>query len=207
MATAIDYLAAQLYDSKNTDSQRLAHQMGELINGQLAMNPIPQVFRPLIDVYANKDAFSGRPIESMAMQRLRPEDRYSANTSELARLLSKAGVLVDPVSLVAGTGVKQLSPVQIDSLIRGYFSGVGTLAVSAVDGLLHHTLIDRGAALPVPLRTLTGSFAEELPTTSSRYVDSLYRTAQDIEQVVRQLPQRAVEGRHRGGAAHRRHGR
>jgi hypothetical protein len=56
------------------------------------------------------------------------------------------------------------------------------LAVSAADGLLHHTLIDRGAALPIPLRTLTGSFAEELPTNSSRYVDMLYKTAQDVEQ-------------------------
>jgi GNAT superfamily N-acetyltransferase len=181
-ATAIDQLFALWYDSENTDSQRFAHQMGELVNGQLAMNPIPQVFRPLIDVYANKDAFSGRPIESLAMQRLRPEDRYSSNTSELARLLGKSGMLVDPVSLVAGTGVKPLSPVQIDSLIKGYFAGVGVFAVSAVDGLLHHTVIDRGAALPVPLRTLTGSFVEELPTNSSRYVDMLYKTAQDVEQ-------------------------
>lgn len=181
-ATAIDELFALWYDSENTDSKRFAMQMGELVNGQLAMNPIPQVFRPLIDVYANKDAFSGRPIESLAMQRLRPEDRYSSNTSELARLLGNSGMLVDPISLVAGTGVKRLSPVQIDSLIKGYFAGVGVFAVSAVDGLLHHTVIDRGAALPVPLRTLTGSFAEELPTNSSRYVDMLYKTAQDVEQ-------------------------
>lgn len=181
-ATAIDSFAALFYDSENTNAERFTHQMGELINGQLAMNPIPQVFRPLIDVYSNKDAFSGRPIESLAMQRLRPEDRYSSNTSELARLLGKSGVLVDPVSLVAGTGVKQLSPVQIDSLIKGYFAGVGVLAVSAADGLLHHTVIDRGAALPIPLRTMTGSFVEELPTNSSRYVDMLYKTAQDVEQ-------------------------
>lgn len=180
--SAIEHMTALMVDQENTNAERFANQIGELINGQLAMNPIPQVFRPLIDIYSNKDAFSGRPIESMAMQRLRPEDRYTYNTSELARMLSKSGVFVDPVSLVSGTGVKQLSPVQIDSLVRGYFSGVGTLAVSSVDGLLHHTLIDRGEALPAPLRTLTGSFAEELPTNSSRYVDSLYKTAQDIEQ-------------------------
>jgi len=181
-ATAIDNFSALFYDSKNTNIDRFTTQMSELINGQLAMNPIPQVFRPLIDVYANKDAFSGRPIESMAMQRLRPEDRYTNNTSELARLLSKSGVFVDPVSLVAGTGVRQLSPVQIDSLIKGYFAGAGVFAVAGADGLLHHTLIDRGAALPVPLKTLTGSFAEDLPSNSSRYVDMLYKTAQDVEQ-------------------------
>lgn len=182
VATAIDHFMALAYDSENTNAERFTAQMGELINGQLAMNPIPQVFRPLIDVYANKDAFTGRPIESLAMQRLRPEDRYSSNTSELARLLSKSGVFVDPVGLVSGTGVKQLSPVQIDSLIKGYFAGVGVFVVAGADGLLHHTLIDRGAALPLPLRTLSGSFAEDLPTNSSRYVDMLYKTAQDVEQ-------------------------
>jgi hypothetical protein len=182
VASAIDNFSALFYDSENTNAERFTNQLSELVNGQLAMNPIPQVFRPLIDVYSNKDAFSGRPIESLAMQRLRPEDRYTSNTSEMARLLSKSGVFVDPVSLVAGTGVRQLSPVQIDSLIKGYFAGAGALAVAGADGLLHHTLIDRGAALPVPLKTLTGSFAEDLPSNSSRYVDMLYKTAQDVEQ-------------------------
>lgn len=181
-ATAIDHFSALFYDSENTNAKRFTEQLGELINGQLAMNPIPQVFRPVLDIYANKDAFTGRPIESQAMQRLRPEDRYTHNTSELARLLSKSGVLVDPLSLASGTGVKQLSPVQIDSLIKGYFAGVGVLAVAGADGLLHHTLIDRGAALPLSTRAMSGSFVEELPTNSSRYVDMLYKTAQDVEQ-------------------------
>lgn len=179
--SAIEHLTALLVD-ENTDAKRFGSQIGELVNGQLALNPIPQVFRPMIDIYANKDAFTGRPIESLAMQRLRPEDRYTYNTSELARLLSKSGVFVDPISLVSGTGVKQLSPVQIDSMIRGYFSGVGTMATAAVDGLLHHSVIDRGEALPMTLKQMTSNFASELPENSSRYVDMLYRTAQDIEQ-------------------------
>lgn len=182
LGTAIEHLTALAIDPENTNAKRFANQLGDLVNGQLAMNPIPQVFRPLIDIYANKDSFTGRPIENMAMQRLKPEDRYTYNTSELARLLSKSGAIVDPVSLVSGTGVKQLSPVQIDALIKGYFSGVGTLATAAVDGLLHHSVIDRGEALPTTIKTFAGSFAESLPTNSSRYVDMLYSTAQDIEQ-------------------------
>jgi hypothetical protein len=182
MGSAIEHLTALMVDPENTNAKRFANQLGDIVNGQLAMNPIPQVFRPLIDVYSNKDAFTGRPIENMAMQRLKPEDRYTYNTSELARLLSKSGAIVDPLSLVSGTGVKQLSPVQIDSLIKGYFSGLGTLATAAVDGLLHHSVIDRGEALPATIKTFAGSFAETLPTNSSRYVDMLYSTAQDIEQ-------------------------
>lgn len=182
MGSALEHLTALAIDPENTTAKRFANQLGDIINGQLAMNPIPQVFRPLIDIYSNKDSFTGRPIENMAMQRLKPEDRYSYNTSELARMLSKSGMIVDPVSLVAGTGVKQLSPVQIDALIKGYFSGAGTLATAAVDGLLHHSVIDRGEALPATIKTFAGSFAESLPTNSSRYVDMLYSTAQDIEQ-------------------------
>lgn len=182
MGSAIEHLTALAIDPENTNAKRFANQLGDLVNGQLAMNPVPQVFRPILDIYANKDAFTGRPIENMAMQRLKPEDRYTFNTSELARLLSKSGAIVDPLSLVSGTGVKQLSPVQIDALIKGYFSGVGTLATAAVDGLLHHSVIDRGEALPATIKTFAGSFAESLPTNSSRYVDMLYSTSQDIEQ-------------------------
>lgn len=182
MGSAIEHFTALIIDSDNTDSKRFMHQMGDLINGQLSMNPIPQLFRPMIDVYSNKDAFSGRPIESLAMQRLKPEDRYTYNTSEIARMLSGAGVLIDPISFVAGTGVKRLSPVQIDSLIRGYFSGLGVFATSTVDSLLHHSVIDRGEALPLTLKDFAGSFAERLPSNSSRYVDMLYTTALKIEQ-------------------------
>lgn len=180
-ATAVENLLALGLDSENTNIKRFYDQTKELINGQLAMNFVPQIVRPLNEIYANKNSF-GKPIESAALQRLRPEDRYTYNTSELARLLSKSGLIVEPIGFISGTGAKQLSPVQIDHLIRGYFSGMGTLATAAVDGLLHHSVIDRGEALPATLKTFAGSFAETLPTNNSRYVDMLYTSAQHIEQ-------------------------
>jgi hypothetical protein len=181
-ATAIENLTALFVDSENTNAKRFAHQLGDIINAQLSINPIPQMVRPMIDVYANKDAFTGRPIESLAMQRLRPEDRYTYSTSELARLMSQSKLLFDPVSLVSGTGYKQLSPVQIDSIIKGYFTSAGVLASAAVDGLLRSTVIDRGERLPVALRTKSFGIAEDLPANSSRYVDILYDAAKKIDQ-------------------------
>lgn len=180
-ATAIENFTALWLDSENTNAKRFAHQMGDVINAQLALNPIPQMVRPMIDVYANKDAFTGRPIESLAMQRLRPEDRYTYNTSEIARLIGSSKLLFDPVSFVSGTGYKVLSPVQIDSLIKGYFTSVGVLASAAVDGLLRSTVIDRGERLPVALRTKSFGIAEELPANSSRYIDILYDAAVKID--------------------------
>ncbi len=97
-------------------------------------------------------------------------------------MLGKSGLLVDPISLVSGTGVKHLSPVQIDAMIRGYFSGLGVLATATADSILHHTVLDRGATLPMTVKDFAGSFAESLPSNSSRYVDMLYSTAQSIEQ-------------------------
>ena len=182
MGSAIEHLFALGLDSKHTDGKRFAKQLGDLVSSQLAINPMPQFVRPLMEVYSNKDGFTGRPIESQGMSNMRPQDRYSSSTSELARLFGKVGI-PEPFSLVSGGGYKALSPVQIDSLIKGYFSGAGVLAVAATDSLLHHTVVNRGAALPLTLRDKTFGFAQDLPANSSRYVDMLYTAASDIEQI------------------------
>lgn len=182
VASAIENFTALFLDSENTNAKRFAHQLGDIINAQLSINLMPQMVRPMIDIYANKDAFTGRPIESLAMQRLRPEDRYTYNTSDIARLLGRSGLLFDPVSFVSGTGYKALSPVQIDSLIKGYFTSTGVLASAAADSLIRHTVVDRGEGLPMSLRSKTFGIAEELPANQSRYVDIIYDAAVKIDQ-------------------------
>lgn len=125
------------------------------------------MFKPLVDLYANRDSFTGRAIESMGMEKMRPEDRYTMRSSEFAKLVGKANML---------------SPVQVDHLIRGYFGWLGTAAVTSVD------LIVRLGEAPVrPARELRdmfliGSFAETLPSGSSRYVTQMYEQSKEIEE-------------------------
>lgn len=78
---------------------------------------VPQIVKPLAEVYTNKSFFSGLPIESQAMQGLAPEQRFRASTTEAAKEISKL--------------VPYLSPVQIEHLISGY---LGALPIAAMAG-------------------------------------------------------------------------
>jgi hypothetical protein len=89
--------------------------------------------QPALDVYANYDAFTQRPIESMGMDRLSPELRKRASTSKAGEWISQGlnatvGALGDPE-----LNPLALSPVQVDHLISGYFGQVGTWAASSGD--------------------------------------------------------------------------
>lgn len=156
---------------------RLSHMIFETF----AMDPTPQLVVPIAEIYANKDGFTGRPIEGMSLQKLRPEDRATESTSSVARMLGQMG-LPNPVALVKGN-YEKLSPVQIDHLVRGYFGWIGTTASNILDFGLR-PLMDRGERPAYRLKDIfvVGNFAEGLPAGSSRYVDQLYDQARVIEQ-------------------------
>jgi len=172
---------AELMFDKEMTGQRFGQRISSMVFQTFAMDPTPQVLKPFIDVYANKDSFSGRAIEGMADERLRPQDRYNERTSEIARLLGSWG-LPDPVRLAKGE-YAGLSPKQIDFLLRGYFGWMATVATTASD-MAARPLLGRGDRPALRLRDtfLAGNFVESLPTGSSRYVTAMYEQAKDVEQ-------------------------
>ncbi len=174
-------MGVELFASDDMDGKRFTANLGKIVGSQLSMNPIPQLVKPMLDVYANKDSFTERPIESMAMQRLQAKDRYTERTSEVARFLGGLG-LPDPVMAAMGH-YNELSPVKVDALIRGYFSWVGTMATTALDYGIR-PMMDRGERPAMRLEDvfLVGNFVKELPSASSRYVSKMYDQAHIIEQ-------------------------
>ncbi|MDR0215905.1 MAG: hypothetical protein LBJ15_18180 [Comamonas sp.] len=172
---------AELMLSEEMTGKRFGQRISDMVFNTFAMDPTPQFIKPFIDVYANKDSFSGRPIEGMADERLRPQDRYNERNSEVARMLGSWG-LPDPVRLAKGE-YSGLSPKQIDFLLRGYFGWLATVSTTASDTLVR-PMLDRGERPAMRLRDtfLAGNFVESLPTGSSRYVSTMYEQAKDVEQ-------------------------
>lgn len=172
---------AELMMSDEMTGKRFGQRISDMVFNTFAMDPTPQFIKPFIDVYANKDSFSGRPIEGLADERLRPQDRYNERTSEAARLLGSWG-LPDPVRLAKGE-YAGLSPKQIDFLLRGYFGWLATVATTVTDAAARPAM-DRGERPAMRLRDtfLAGNFVESLPTGSSRYVTTMYEQARDVEQ-------------------------
>ncbi|MBO9679565.1 MAG: hypothetical protein J7556_15085 [Acidovorax sp.] len=172
---------AELMLDKEMTGKRFGQRISDMVFNTFAMDPTPQFIKPFIDVYANKDSFSGRPIEGMADEKLRPQDRYNERTSEAAKLLGSWG-LPDPVRLAKGE-YSGLSPKQIDFLLRGYFGWLATVATTATDTIARPAL-DRGERPAMRLRDtfFAGNFVESLPSGSIRYVSQMYEQAKEVEQ-------------------------
>jgi hypothetical protein len=58
-------LEQMVNDSK--DGKLFIERMGHVVMDTFAFNPTPQMIKPMIDLYANKDSFTGRDIETMGM--------------------------------------------------------------------------------------------------------------------------------------------
>ncbi len=130
---------------------------------------MPQLFAPAVDVWRNRGSFTQRPIETLAQQRLSPELRQTASTSDVARGVS-----------AASQGF--LSPVQADYLIAGYFGWVGRQAVLMAD---HATrpLTDRPS--PERLPVISDLMQRFVPTEQgghSKYLTRFYEVAKTTEQ-------------------------
>lgn len=167
VATLAERMAEKWFDDEMT-WKRFSDVTLSLFGNQLAMNPVPQAFKPILDIYSNKDSFTKRPIESMSLERLDPEMRYNASTSMVARGASEA---------IGGA----LSPVQIDHLIRGYFAWLGSVVVGGTDSLIR-AVSDEPVrpAKDVP-KFLSGGMVAELDSASSRYVTQMYDQLAEVE--------------------------
>jgi hypothetical protein len=82
---------------------------------------MPQIVKPIAEVYANKSFFSGNPLESERLRKLDPEARYNASTTEMAKWFA---------SMVPG-----LSPIQIEHIVSGYLGQVPLMVAASADGL------------------------------------------------------------------------
>jgi len=90
---------------------------------------MPQAIKPLLEVYTNKNFFSGQNIESQSMQGRSPEERFNASTTEAAKALAK---------------VLPFSPVQIEHIARGYFGTAPLAMMSVASGFMREDT--KGAA-------------------------------------------------------------
>lgn len=96
------------------------------ITDTMAINPVPQAFKPAVEVYFNYNTFSDRPIESRGDEFLPPSERKTPHTSDFAAWVS--GVLEGAVG-----EENALSPKQLQHLWRGYTGGMGMYLLNAAD--------------------------------------------------------------------------
>ncbi|WP_328186885.1 LPD38 domain-containing protein [Marinobacter sp. OP 3.4] len=120
IATMAERVTEQFVNEEAT-GKLFRQRLGHMLTDTFSFSPVPQVAAPLLDVYSNYDAFTGRPIESQGMQRMRPSLRMRPTTTEPAKWVSSGvEMLLGPDNSLTP------SPVQVDHLIQGYFGSVGS---------------------------------------------------------------------------------
>jgi hypothetical protein len=155
-------------------AERLLHAVTETF----AMNPTPQLFKPIIETWANKSFFTGRDIESQSMQRLSKVERKKAWTSQTAIGASQVmdAILWDEVVL---------SPVQVEHLVNAYLGWLGATALSIIDVAARPL---SGAASQPDKRiedySVIGRFVREGKGRNSRFVTEFYKQKKEIDQHV-----------------------
>jgi hypothetical protein len=144
-----------------------------MLTDTFAMNPVPQLIRPIVDLYANKDAFTGAPIESAGMERLSKQERVTDNTSPIAQALGGISTILGEKG--------QLSPVQVDYAIKAYFGWLGGTATQA--SVYAVQPFKDGAYPDVKIiDKVSQGFIKSLPTEQSRYVTAFYENNKEISQ-------------------------
>jgi hypothetical protein len=153
-------------DAKARD--RFATRLYHIVMDNLSMNPVPQLVKPAVDLYANNDPFRNRAIETPGMEKLSKSERIGGNTTAMAIMLGKAGVL---------------SPVQIDYMIAGYFGWLGSHIAMAADTPLRPAMnLPEKAEKKVDEAFFVGDWVKELPANQSRYVEEFYKQAVQVRE-------------------------
>jgi hypothetical protein len=173
LGTVAERVAEQIMD-QGVEGKVFGQSLSRMMTDTFAINPTPQMFKPLIDLYSNKDSFTGAPIETAGMERLSKAERIADRTSPLAIALSKVSNVFLPESM-------EVSPVQTDYTIKAYFGWLG----GTVSWLSHYAVMPFSkSAYPDNnwTETLSMGFIKSLPATQSKYVTAFYENNKEISQ-------------------------
>jgi hypothetical protein len=143
-----------------------------------AFNPIPQTFKPLIEVATNYNFFTMRSIVGQGMQDVAPQFQVGPGTSKTAEWIG---------------GKLGLSPMKIDQLIKGYTGTIGGYVIDVVDAMANEfadvpKASKRFEQMPIIKRFMLDPEARGSVTQFyelQKSVDTFVRTANLLEKTAR----------------------
>jgi len=169
-----EQMARQFVDA-NAEIKDIGSAIYHTLSDTFAVSIVPQAFKPLLEIYANKDSFRNTPIESMSMQRLSKKERSKPWTSDVAKGTSSA------MSEVLPEGAT-LSPVQIQHLVRAYTGWAGATTLASIDFLIKKINGDITPETKLSEYTWNpvSSFARDSEAKSSKYVTQFYDNMSEL---------------------------
>ncbi|WP_323916424.1 LPD38 domain-containing protein [Aeromonas caviae] len=164
---------------KDTGAQ-FGKAVARAIGDTFALNPTPQLVKPMVEAAFNYDSFRGGPIDGPQDLNVQAEARYSEQTSLLMRELGEL------------TG---FSPKQLEHLVIGYTGTMGSYVMAAADGLIRAARPGESAswrADEIPL--VKAVYRGTGPAKSTQHMEEFYRMLNEVNQLKRTVDQYRSEG-------------
>lgn len=164
---------------KDTGAQ-FGKAVARAIGDTFALNPTPQIVKPLVEAAFNYDSFRGGPIDSPQDLAVKAEARYNEQTSLLMRELGE---------------LSGLSPKQLEHLVIGYTGTMGGYVMATADGLIRASRPGESAswrADEIPL--VKAVYRGTGPAKSTQHMEEFYRMLNEVNQLKRTVDQYRSEG-------------
>ncbi|MGN5084975.1 LPD38 domain-containing protein [Aeromonas sp. 31P] len=164
---------------KDTGAQ-FGKAVARAIGDTFALNPTPQIVKPLVEAAFNYDSFRGGPIDSPQDLAVKAEARYNEQTSLLMRELGE---------------LSGLSPKQLEHLVIGYTGTMGSYVMATADGLIRASRPGESAswrADEIPL--VKAVYRGTGPAKSTQHMEEFYRMLNEVNQLKRTVDQYRSEG-------------
>lgn len=170
---SIGSIAARTVEkTMDDDPEGLGKDVARIIANNFHLNLMPQIAAPLVEQYANRNSFTGAPIETPGLEGLQPFLRSKPGTSET---MKAAGMLTRdlPEEL-------QVNPVRAEALLRGYLNSWATYALMASDRIAFGDRLPemRTDEMPVVKR-----FYREEPQKHTRFESLFYDYVNDARRL------------------------
>ncbi|MFL9704671.1 LPD38 domain-containing protein [Aeromonas veronii] len=164
---------------KDTGAQ-FGKAVARAIGDTFALNPTPQIVKPLVEAAFNYDTFSGGPIDGPQDLAVMAEARYDEQTSLLMRELGE---------------LSGFSPKQLEHLVIGYTGTIGSYVMATADGLIRASRPGESAswrADEIPL--VKAVYRGTGPAKSTQHMEEFYRMLSEVNQLKRTVDQYRSEG-------------
>jgi hypothetical protein len=157
----------------NTETKKIAEFIGHTATETFSIG-LPQIFRPMVEQWANRSAFTDRPIVGQRLEGLPASEQHDPWTSE---------------TLQAIGDIFNLSPKRAEHLVNGYFATLGRFVLAGPDILLHHALdFPEDPTKRIEDYPAIGRFVKEkTPQRYTRYQTWFYDTMQEMDKTVRAI--------------------
>lgn len=192
LMTTLPERTARWMGGKDND-RTYVESLQRMFGSVFSFDPTPQIVKPWIEDWANKDSFSGAPIVNQQLSGLQAPAQYNPQTSPTIKAIAHKMPWFAPDVL--------RSPVRLEHMIHGYTAQIGQYAVQAADAIARGT----GAAPAGPqsrygnkwLGAVEGTFGQGEDATDPRnkYMQQLYDAQDNVDAAYKTFDAYVKQGR------------